>query len=263
MVLDTAQHELPPPRTQADPTAKLSTWDDRLEEIGLHAGTSKPLNQEDLLATLGTFTTVVFDALDRFGITSSKDDRDAFYFLWNVVGWHLGIGDAEAVPAPATPLLDRFPKNQVLPLSVEQLDASYRHLAAKLQEPTPQGRRMAKALMQELAYPLPDRLRGAPAFIARYLLSEEHANDLGIEQGGYAELVLNSTGLLLSWSRVARLNGVSRAGIGLLSQYVTQFAVRAFISQARWSERGLKIDPQVASRWGIDLPPKPPLPPPT
>ncbi len=68
--------------------------------------------------------------------------------------------------------------------------------------------------------------------------------------------MLNSTGLLLSWSRMARLNGVSRAGIGLLSQYVTQFAVRAFISQARWSERGLKIDPRVASRWGIELPPK-------
>jgi ER-bound oxygenase mpaB/B'/Rubber oxygenase, catalytic domain len=255
MVEDLAQHELTRPTTQASPVA-LSIWDERLNEIGLGAGSSKPLNQEDLLATLGTFTTVVFDALDRFGISYTEDDRTAFYFLWNIVGWHLGIGDEQAVPAPPNAFPGRFPGNRLLPLSDAELDSTYRHLAAELQQPTHQGRRMTKVLLQELAYPLPDRLRGAPAFIARYLLSEQHANDLGIERGGYTELVLNSTGLLLSWSRIARLNGVSRAGIGLLSQYVTQFAVRAFISQARWSERGLKIDPRVASRWGIELPPK-------
>ena len=206
---------------------------------------------------------MVFDALDRFGVTYDDADRADFYFLWNVVGWHLGIGDAEAVPASAAAaaaLPARFPANRILPLGVDELDAVYKHLATKLQHHSHQGARMTKALMQELAYPLPERLQGAPAFIARYLLSEKHADDLGIERGGYTELVLNSSGLLLSWSRLARLNSVSRLGIALISRQVSEYAVRVFISQARWSERGLKIDPQVASRWGIELPPKPPDP---
>ena len=265
MVSEIPQHELAPPRTQADQNKMLSEWDKRMREIGEGVGTSQPINQEDLLATLGTFTTVVFDVLDRFGVTYDHAVKEDFYFLWNVIGWHLGIGDVEAVPASAAAaasLPTRFPANRILPLDVSELDAVYRHLAAKLQKPTHQGTRMTKALMQELAYPLPQRLQGAPAFIARYLLSEQHADDLGIEKGGYTELLLNSSGLLLSWSRLARVNSVSRLGIALISRQVSEYAVRVFISQARWSERGLKIDPQVASRWGIEIPPKPAVPPP-
>lgn len=262
MVSDVTHHDLEPLSTQSQPNV-LTVWDERMREIGEGVGTSAPLNQEDLLATLGTFTTVVFDVLDRFGVTYDDAVRADFYFLWNVIGWHLGIGDAEAVPASAAAaaaLPTRFPANRILPLGVDELDDVYKHLATKLQHHSHQGARMTKALMQELAYPLPERLQGAPAFIARYLLSEKHADDLGIERGGYTELVLNSSGLLLSWSRLARLNSVSRLGIALISRQVSEYAVRVFISQARWSERGLKIDPQVASRWGIELPPKPPDP---
>jgi len=264
MVTDVARHDLPPPSSQSQQTT-LTVWNERMREIGEGVDTSAPLNQEDLLATLGTFTTVVFDVLDRFAVSYDDVIREDFYFLWNVIGWHLGIGDAEAVQANAaavTSLPSRFPDNRILPLSGDELDAVYKHLAAKLQKPTHQGTRMTKALMQELAYPLPERLQGAPAFIARYLLSEKHADDLGIEKGGYTELLLNSSGLLRRWSRLARLNTVSSLGIALVSRQVSEYAVRVFISQARWSERGLKIDPQVASRWGIELPPKRSVPPP-
>ena len=190
-------HRRPPSRSPD----VLTVWDERMREIGRGSGTSAPLNQEDLLATLGTFTTVVFDVLDRFGVT--YDDVDPGGLLLPLERHRLaprhrrrggGPGSAAAVAA--------LPTGSRTTASFRSASTSSTPSTSiwptKLQQPTHQGRRMTKALMQELAYPLPDRLQGAPAFIARYLLSEKHADDLGIERGGYTELLLNSSGLLLT-----------------------------------------------------------------
>ena len=37
-----------------------------------------PVNQEDLLETLLTFTEIVFEVFDRTGVVYSEDDADAF-----------------------------------------------------------------------------------------------------------------------------------------------------------------------------------------
>ena len=116
---------------------------------------------------------------------------------------------------------------------------------------------MTKALLQELAFPLPRRVQGAPAFIARYLIGDEKADDLAIEQGGYAELVLSTSGALERIARRASRRSVGRIAMKLMSQAVTRYALRTFVAQSRFSERGLRIDPRIASKWGIQLVPEP------
>lgn len=218
-----------------------------------------PINQQDLLATLGTFTTIVFRALDQLAVPYEPDDREAFHALWNIVGWHLGIGNDAAVPTarprPAHEPAAGWPGNSLLPIGADEMDAVYDHLAALLQGPTDAGKRMAKALVEELAYPLPRPLQGAPAFVVRYLVGAARADDLEIEEGGFIELVIAHTGALNVLTSWARTGPAGRAALGVLSRTVTRYAIRAFIAQARWSERGLSIDPRVAGKWGIDLPP--------
>jgi hypothetical protein len=51
-----------------------------------------PLNQEDLLAMLLTFTVSVFEVLERCGIFWSADEQEAYLHLWDVIGDRLGIG---------------------------------------------------------------------------------------------------------------------------------------------------------------------------
>ncbi|HYQ00567.1 MAG TPA: oxygenase MpaB family protein [Polyangiaceae bacterium] len=53
-----------------------------------------PLNQEDLLGTLLTFSVVVVRALRRLDVTVSPADADDFFHLWRVVGSLLGVEDA-------------------------------------------------------------------------------------------------------------------------------------------------------------------------
>ena len=62
--------------------ATTSVWAARMVDVGeekeikqKHVVTSRPLNQQDLLATLGTFTTVTFDALAGLGVSFDDDDR--------------------------------------------------------------------------------------------------------------------------------------------------------------------------------------------
>jgi hypothetical protein len=259
MLDGTQSHELTPIMLR-NVQGSLTAWRSRLHEQGIGDG-SAPLNQEDLLATLGTFTTVMFRGLERLAVPFTEADREAFYFLWSVVGWHLGIGDVDALGAgdarPGTP----FPGNRLLPLDVETMDATYDHLAKKLQKSSDQGRRMGKALIQELSAPLPRPVQGAPAFVARYLIGDRLADDLAIEEGGYTEILLTKSGILDRFVRRARSGSLGRMAMSGLAQLVTRYAVRAFVTQARWSERGLTIDPGVAARWGIQLPPHPPPPP--
>lgn len=70
----------------------------------------EPLNQEDLLGTLFTFSVVVIRAVRRLGVSVSTGEADDFYHLWRVVGALLGI-EAALMPhdfAGAEALCDRI-----------------------------------------------------------------------------------------------------------------------------------------------------------
>ena len=214
---------------------------------------SQPLNQEDLLATLGTFTTVTFDALEKLAVPLDEHDKKAFYHLWNVVAWHLGIGDSQALAGIEPGRTSVWPVNKLLPLGVEEMDSLYRSLAQRLQAPTEQGRRLAKTLVQELTYPLPRPLQGAPEFIVRYFVGDGHADALDIGRGGYAELLIRHTGALDRVARRAPSSLVGRLTFRPISQVVTRYALRAFVAQSRGRGSGVTIEPGIASGWGIDM----------
>jgi hypothetical protein len=245
-----------------------SVWACRLVDVGgeeeegaadnrSHVVNIEPLNQQDLLATLGTFTSVTFDALAKLGVTFDDDDREAYHHLWDVVGWHLGIGDAATVTDPSPEQASElFPDNKVLPLSVQEMDALYEWLSKELQGPTSQGCRLAKTLVQELSLPLPRPLEGAPAVVVRYLIGDDKADKLQVERGGFTELLTVRTGRLEELIRRSpRVPGgpmlMSMAGATL-----TRYALREFVARSRGSERGLRLDPTIAARWGIQIGPE-------
>ena len=57
-----------------------------------NAPPSVPLNQEDLLATLLSFSVTALRVLEALGIAVDDADREAYVFLWNLVGACLGVG---------------------------------------------------------------------------------------------------------------------------------------------------------------------------
>jgi hypothetical protein len=50
-----------------------------------------PINQEDMLETLLTFTEIVFEVFDRTGVVYSDDDAEAYLHVWSYIGFLLGV----------------------------------------------------------------------------------------------------------------------------------------------------------------------------
>jgi len=52
-----------------------------------------PINQEDLAMTLMTFSVVVLDGLARLNFPATKEQQEAYFHAWNVIGFFLGVDD--------------------------------------------------------------------------------------------------------------------------------------------------------------------------
>jgi squalene cyclase len=81
-------------------------WD--VDQLGL------PINQEDMAGTLMTFSTITYEGLQRFGLTLSREDGDAWIHHWNIIGHFLGVRE-ELMPrnlADATQLTQAIRERQ-------------------------------------------------------------------------------------------------------------------------------------------------------
>ena len=227
-------------------------WRVRMAQIGEDRVPSTPLNQEDLLGTLATFTTVTFLALEKLGVSFDDVDRRAFHHLWNVIGWHLGIGDAASVrDIPVGRAGPTWPDNVVLPLEADEMDDLARRLARRLQGPTDAGARLAKTLVQELSYPLPGPAQGAPNFLVRYMIGNAQGDDLDLGAGGYGQLLALRSGALEAVARYARGSRLGHLAIPRVSESITRYALRVFVSQSRGTGSGFSIEPRIANLWGV------------
>jgi hypothetical protein len=54
----------------------------------------KPINQEDLALTLMSFSVLLLDGLDAFGVEYSSEEAESFIHTWNVIGHFMGIQEA-------------------------------------------------------------------------------------------------------------------------------------------------------------------------
>jgi hypothetical protein len=242
----------------ADPP---TVWELRMRQIHQDKHPSRPLNQEDLLGTLGTFTTATFDALAKMGVAFDDDDRTAYFHLWNIVGWHLGIGDRESVGDGFGGGASRrtWPDNEIFPLAPPDMDDAFGRLREKLQGKSEEGVRLAKTLVQEMSRPLPGPLQGAPAFLVRYLIGDTLADELEIEAGGYLQLFVRRTEALERIAKRLRVNAFGEVMVSALSSAITRYALRAFITESRSIDpgfSGFSIDPGIANRWGIQTGPE-------
>jgi hypothetical protein len=53
-----------------------------------------PINQEDLLATLGAFSVACIWSMERMGIYIANEDKDAYIAAWKHIGYYMGIQPA-------------------------------------------------------------------------------------------------------------------------------------------------------------------------
>ncbi|MEX2080449.1 MAG: oxygenase MpaB family protein [Dehalococcoidia bacterium] len=122
-----------------------------------------PLNQEDLAATLLTFTTVVFDGLERLGVKLSDRERDGYFHSWLVVGSLLGIED------------------NMLPRDVADAEALWERQMQRQIRRSVAGDHLTAALVGVMRGLAPGRaLRSMPNAMICHLIGDEHAALVGV-----------------------------------------------------------------------------------
>ncbi len=142
-----------------------------------------PINQEDLGATLMTFSTVILDSLDRFGIAMSTAEREAWMHLWNCVGFLLGV-DPDLLPedeADGKRLMDAIRR---------------RHWRS-----SPQGQLLGRALVDCMREYLPaPGLERLPSTLVRHLAGDRCAELLALPQSDWTSLLIDAAGNLLDFA---------------------------------------------------------------
>jgi hypothetical protein len=164
-----------------------------------------PLNLEDLVGTLLTFSVTTFRVLDQFGVPWTADDQDSYLLFWDLVGALLGINkedklnQAKAVhhllgwitlrpPTvdDAAALLDQLHHRQWLPVQF-QINTSNGFQWDALVP----GRQLVGALQQALTVAMPPLRKGWPAIVMRQLAPWQVRARLDLNRSGLAGYVFD------------------------------------------------------------------------
>jgi hypothetical protein len=133
----------------------------------------RPINQEDLAATLLAFSWVCLDGLRQMGFQLSADETESYLHSWNVVGALLGIQES------------------LLPRHEAHAEALARAFQRRQYAACAEGQMMTQALVAMMQYHLPGNVFDAfPAALIRLLLGEEYADLLAVERHRMAEALL-------------------------------------------------------------------------
>jgi hypothetical protein len=171
----------------------IGPWDDAL---------GVPLNQEDLLGCLFSFSVVGIDALRRSGVQVNGAEAEAYIHAWNLVGHQLGI------------------RSDLLPLDWADSEATWEHIKARAYAQSDAGRELtASAIecMQDLIRIGP--LGGLPAAGIRHFLGDQTADLLGVPKANWTRwfftfVQVSDTLFDQTWGRLPGVPNLS-AALGL------------------------------------------------
>jgi uncharacterized protein (DUF2236 family) len=139
----------------------------------------QPINQEDLAATLLTFSTIVLRSLERLGCELTDEERQAYFHAWRVVGHLMGIDER---------LLAETPEEGA---RLQQV------LERRLYGSSPEGQALTRALLQLMEHVIPgDIFDGMPATLMRHLLGDETAELLAVPPSSWTRLMVGPLRLL-------------------------------------------------------------------
>jgi hypothetical protein len=190
-----------------------------------------PVNQQDLLATLATFTVMVFRALNRMGVAVSVAEQEAYLHLWTVVGELLGISEATRMWKP------------------QEAQNLTTHLQESLQAPSADGVFLMSVLLDEMEFAMPLGGLRIPRTLVRFLLGDRVADMLAVPKSAWWSPALEVTAGL---SMLANRFPFGRR-LGMLpAQLVGRRMIELWIDENQRGERGpFSITPEQRRRWHI------------
>ena len=135
-------------------TDTAAVWD--VTELGV------PINQEDLLGTLMTFTWLILDGLHRLGVRLTPQEQQAYLDAWLAVGQLMGV------------------EPELLPRTVAEAKSTTELIERRQIAESPEGREMTAALLGMMQTNLPHPFKSMPGCLIREFVPSNVATYLGI-----------------------------------------------------------------------------------
>jgi hypothetical protein len=187
-----------------------------------------PINQEDLVGALFTFTVSVLDGLATLGIPVSDEDERAYVHAWSVVGWLLGVDPS------------------FLPLTPEAARAGAATIRRRQLGESPAGTELAFELLAEMRMAMPAGCQGLPAALV-HLLEPEVAALLHIPRPAphWRRALAGSQAFARTWHAAPGLNRVTARAAAMVGGSL----LRMYIDRAAQPDGpAYRIDPEVLGR---------------
>jgi len=124
-----------------------------------------PINQEDMLGTLFTFSVVAVRSLRLLGVPVHDDEAEDYYQLWRAASAMLGIEEAR------------------LPVGWASACDLAERIAARQMQESEHGRALMASLLAGMERHVPG-LGFAPRYLVRYLVGDRLADVLGVPDDG-------------------------------------------------------------------------------
>lgn len=191
-----------------------------------------PINQEDIAATLMSFSWVAIDGLSKIGVQLTNEQATAWLHCWQVIGEQLGL------------------REEMIPVDLASAEALTRAFQRRQYGACPEGQLMTKALIETLQYELPgDLLDKMPALYIRHFLGEEYGSMLGVQGGatGGAPFVPATVFGMLE------TEADREALIAKTAQKVSHLLINAVLLVSRGGNRPtFAIPEQLKQQWGVN-----------
>ena len=190
-----------------------------------------PANQEDLLATLMTFTTIVFRALDRMGVGLPVPGQESYLHLWAVTGNLLGIVEAEQL------------------CDLQNAQRLTDELQQALQAPSDDGVFLMNVLLDEMEFAMPLGWLRVPRTLVRFLIGDRVADMVQVPAAAWWSPVLPTAAALnRRLSRFRWAQRISTFPAHLMGRRMIQF----WIDEHRRDERHpFTVTAEQRRRWHV------------
>jgi hypothetical protein len=190
-----------------------------------------PINQEDLSGTMMSFSVIIPRGLKKLGIDLPVADRDAFYHIWTVVGYFLGIDE------------------RLIPKDFEDGSALCDRILDRQAAPSEAGQFVTKALVDYMKEMLPGpALDGVPATLIRHLIGDRFADILSVPPADWTRLALQvPSGINLGYAKI----GDNSAIIAKLASQVGILMLKGAVLASNKGQRyQWRLPKAVNEKWG-------------
>lgn len=194
-----------------------------------------PINQEDLVFTLFTFSCTMIEAMAQLGEPVTTQEEEDYYYAWALVGRYLGI-EPELIPANAT-----------------DAKALLEFILERQAGPSEDGRQLTAALMAFAKELIVGKLfDNTPEVFIRFFMGDEYSEMLGVtgKGGCLISMLPKAIGRLMNFAEnledrsetAAYLS--NKAGMGIIKGARTLFN--------NYKGTPLRVPEDMKAAWGLE-----------